>query len=254
LRHDSDTPFAGSSTQRERRRITGNRLNGALKRVFDIVVSATFLLLLSPVVILLAVAIKLESPGPVFYRCRRVGRNGSDLAMLKFRKMHDGAEGPALASTNDERFTRLGPFLAKTKLDEIPQLWNVIRGEMSLVGPRPEDPRFVEPNPSLFEKALSVRPGITGLSQLAFARESEVLDPADRVGDYIRRILPQKLHMDELYAERRSLAMDARILSWTAAATLLRRHVAVHRSTGRMSSRAPRETVRPIAVEQPQMR
>lgn len=160
--------------------------------------------------------------------------------MLKFRKMRDGALGPALVQTKDERFTRLGAFLARTKLDELPQLWNVVKGEMSLVGPRPEDPSFVDQHRGAYHAILAVRPGITGLSQLAFARESEVLDPSDRVGDYVNRILPQKMDMDRLYAARRSFSMDLKILWWTLCAVVGRLDVAVHRETGRLGRRAPR--------------
>jgi lipopolysaccharide/colanic/teichoic acid biosynthesis glycosyltransferase len=221
----------------------------ALKRALDLTVAIPLLILLTPVILLVAAAIKLESRGPAFHRCKRVGRGGRELWMIKFRKMHDGAGGPALAAAQDERFTRLGPFLARTKLDEVPQLWNVVKGEMSLVGPRPEDPSFVEVHRDAHGEILRVAPGITGLSQLAFARESEILDPDDRVGDYMRRILPQKIGMDGLYAQRRSLLMDAQILWWTAAAVLVRRQVAVHRDTGRMNLRAPREAVGALTVE-----
>jgi lipopolysaccharide/colanic/teichoic acid biosynthesis glycosyltransferase len=249
LRHDSvNSPLAASFIQRKRRSITTTTLDGALKRVLDVVMSATLLLLLSPLVLLLAVAIKLESRGPCFYQCPRVGRNGATFAMLKFRKMHDGASGPALASWDDERFTRIGAFLAQTKLDEIPQLWNVLIGQMSLVGPRPEDAEFVALLPAEYGVIHSVRPGITGLSQLAFARESEVLDPDDRVGHYVNQILPQKVGIDQLYASQRSFGMDLRILGWTAVAVLLRREVAVHRQTGGMSLRAPRSTAGQVSV------
>ena len=160
----------------------------ALKRALDIVLSAGLLLLLAPVILVVAAAIKLESSGPAFYRCRRIGRRGREFRMLKFRKMHDGAAGPALASWEDDRFTRLGPFLARTKLDELPQLWNVLRGQMSLVGPRPEDPSFRRTAPGRVRRhpRASAR-AVTGLSQLAFARESTVLDPDDRVGHYVNR-------------------------------------------------------------------
>jgi lipopolysaccharide/colanic/teichoic acid biosynthesis glycosyltransferase len=213
---------------------------GALKRALDLVVAVPMLVLLAPVFIVVAATIKLESPGGVFYRCRRVGRGGRDLSMLKFRKMHEGASGPALVQEKDERFTRIGAFLAKTKLDELPQLWNVIKGDMSLVGPRPEDPSFVEHQREYYEAILAVRPGVTGLSQLAFARESEVLDPGDRVGHYTSRILPQKMQMDRLYAERRSLSMDLKILWWTFCAVVGRFEVAVHRDSGRLNRRTPR--------------
>jgi lipopolysaccharide/colanic/teichoic acid biosynthesis glycosyltransferase len=243
LRHDSSlaSPFAGQARERKRTVApTRSRLDTALKRALDLSVAATLLLLLAPVIVVLAVAIKLESRGPVFYRCRRVGRYGADLEMLKFRKMHDGATGPALASTDDDRFTRLGPFLARTKLDEVPQLLNVLRGQMSLVGPRPEDPSFIALHRDEYEEILSVKPGITGYCQLAFARESEILDENDRERHYVERILPQKVRLDCLYAATRSIGVDVRILWWTAMAVLLSREVAVNRETGRVGRRAPR--------------
>jgi lipopolysaccharide/colanic/teichoic acid biosynthesis glycosyltransferase len=224
----------------------------ALKRALDLAVAVLLLVLLTPLIVVLAAAIKLESRGPVFHRCRRVGRGGRELWMIKFRKMHDGAGGPALAAAQDERFTRLGPFLARTKLDEVPQLWNVIKGHMSLVGPRPEDPSFVESYRAEYDAILTVVPGITGLSQLAFARESEILDPDDRVGHYVNGILPQKIGIDRMYAARRSLGMDVKILGWTTAAVVLRREVAVHRETGRLTLRIPRnalQRVERIALE-----
>jgi lipopolysaccharide/colanic/teichoic acid biosynthesis glycosyltransferase len=223
-------------------------LDGALKRTLDVVVAAAVLLLLAPLFIVVAATIKLESPGGVLYRCRRVGRGGRELRMLKFRKMHEGARGPALALAKDERFTRVGAFLARTKLDELPQLWNVLKGDMSLVGPRPEDPSFVGPHRNAYEAILAVQPGITGLSQLAFARENEVLDPGDRVGHYLNSILPQKIQMDRLYAAHRSFAMDLKILWWTLRAVVTRREVAVHRDTGRLSRRAPRKPGRDVVA------
>ena len=243
MRHDSTfaTPSAGDALERKQTVFPSrDPLDAALKRALDIVASATLLLLLAPVIVVLAVAIKLESRGPVFYRCRRVGRYGADLPMLKFRKMQDGATGSALASVDDERFTRLGWFLARTKLDEVPQLWNVLRGHMSLVGPRPEDPSFIALHRDAYEQILSVRPGITGYCQLAFARESEILDANDREKHYVERILPQKVRLDCLYAAGRSFAVDIRILWWTAMAVLLSREVAVNRETGRLGRRAPR--------------
>ena len=218
----------------------GAALDESLKRTLDFVVAAALLFVLAPVIPILALAIRIESTGPAFYRCRRVGRGGREFHMLKFRKMHDGAKGPALASWEDDRFTRMGPFLAGTKLDELPQLWNVLRGQMSLVGPRPEDASFVELMPAEFAVIHSVKPGITGLCQLAFARESNVLDPDDRVGHYVNQILPQKVKIDQLYASQRSIGMDLGILGWTALAVLFRREVAVHRQTGSLSRRAPR--------------
>jgi lipopolysaccharide/colanic/teichoic acid biosynthesis glycosyltransferase len=195
------------------------------------------LVVLAPLVALVAVAIRLESSGPAFFRCRRVGRQGREFAMLKFRKMHASATGIGLTAPDDARFTRLGCMLAKHKLDELPQLWNVLRGEMSLVGPRPEDPGFVSLHAGAYGAIYGVKPGITGLSQLAFVRESEILDPGNRVADYVARVLPAKIGLDLLYAERRSVAMDIRILLWTAFVVVTRREVAVHRASGRLTRR-----------------
>lgn len=216
----------------------------ALKRTLDLVVAAAALLLLSLLIAAIAVAIKLESQGPVFYRARRVGLAGRELRMLKFRKMRGGATGPVLTAPDDKRLTRLGRFLGKTKLDEIPQLWNVLTGSMSLVGPRPQDPMFVELRRADYAEILQVKPGVTGLYQLAFARESDLLDEQDHVADYVRRMLPVKTQFDRLYVAHRSMAMDLRILVWTAVAVFFRKDVAVNRTTGRLTMRRrPRQSV-----------
>jgi lipopolysaccharide/colanic/teichoic acid biosynthesis glycosyltransferase len=212
-------------------------LDRAAKRAFDAVVSAALLLVALPVVAAVAVAIKLEDRGPVFYRSRRLGEEGRELRMLKFRKMRRDADGPPLTAADDDRFTRIGRFLALSKLDEVPQLWNVLRGEMSLVGPRPEDPTFVAMHPAEFAAIARVKPGVTGLCQLAFAKEGRILDAGDRVRDYAERLLPQKIAIDLFYAHRRSFLFDVRILAWTAVAVLLRKDVAVHRATGRLTLR-----------------
>jgi lipopolysaccharide/colanic/teichoic acid biosynthesis glycosyltransferase len=206
-------------------------------RVLDVILAGLLLVLLTPFMAFVAAAIKIDSRGPLFYRCRRMGRRAREFDVLKFRKMHDGVGGPALTALADERFTRVGSFLAKTKLDEVPQLWNVVRGEMSLVGPRPEDPSFVSIEWEAYRKILAVRPGITGLAQLAFARETEILDPLDTVGHYVRRLLPAKAGLDCLYVSRRSVGTDLRVLFWTAVVVLLRRDVAVDRTTARLSLR-----------------
>lgn len=226
-------------------------IDDAVKRGLDILAASALLLLLAIPIALIVVLIRIDSPGPGFYRCRRIGFRGREFMMLKFRKMHDDAEGPALTTKSDERFTRFGRFLASSKLDEVPQLWNVVKGQMSLVGPRPEDPSFVEEWADAYETILEVRPGVTGLSQIAFAKESEILDPEDSVGHYLTSILPQKVRMDQLYARRRALLMDGRILFWTVAAVLLRRDVAVHRETGRLNMRRRRTSTQPVGSLQP---
>jgi lipopolysaccharide/colanic/teichoic acid biosynthesis glycosyltransferase len=202
-----------------------------VKRLLDIVLSAACIILLAPTALVIAAAIKLESDGSVLYRCERCGLNGRTFGMLKFRKMHNGARGLRLTLDSDSRFTRVGRVLAKTKLDELPQFWNVLRGHMSLVGPRPEDPLFVLAYTDAFADVFSVRPGITGLSQLAFVRESLLLGTADVETRYLEWLLPSKMAIDRLYVARRTLWLDLTILVWTVRAVLLKNQVSVHRRT-----------------------
>ncbi len=216
----------------------GRSLLGAItKRAFDLVTAALLLVVLSPVLLVVMIGIKLESPGPVIFRSSRVGRHGRVFAMLKFRKMREDVSGPALTSLEDERFTRLGSFLARTRLDELPQLWNVVRGDMSIVGPRPEDPGFVAIYPEEFENVLLVRPGITGLSQLAFADERRVLDGPDPVARYVDQLLPQKIGMDRLYVAIHSTSRDVLIVMWTVLAVFFGVDVSVNRKDGRLRVR-----------------
>ena len=207
------------------------------KRVCDAVAASVLLVVLSPLMAVLMLAIKLESSGPALYRSRRVGLRGEEFAMLKFRKMHRDAAGPPLTARSDDRLTRIGSLLRRTKLDELPQLWNVIRGDMSLVGPRPEDPKFVELYQNDYEAVLRVIPGITGLSQLAFARENHILERPELVGRYADRLLPAKIEIDTLYAARRSMWMDAKILLWTVVVIVCGVDVAVDRRSGSLSVR-----------------
>jgi lipopolysaccharide/colanic/teichoic acid biosynthesis glycosyltransferase len=209
-------------------------------RLIDIVVAGVLLVVFLPVLLAVAIAIRLDSPGPIFFRCCRVGFRGTELHMLKFRKMVDGAAGAAVTLSADERFTSVGRLLAKTKLDELPQLWNVLTGGMTLVGPRPEDPQFVALRRDAYAGILTVKPGVTGFCQLAFAKEGDVLDQNDHIRDYVERLLPQKAALDLLYVSKRSLRLDLSILAWTAVAVLMRRDVAVNRSTGELGLRRPR--------------
>jgi lipopolysaccharide/colanic/teichoic acid biosynthesis glycosyltransferase len=209
----------------------------AVKRSFDVVVSAAALVLAAPLLAIVAALIVLDSSGPVFHRVERVGFLGRPLRMLKFRKMAAGAHGVALTTNGDARLTRIGSLLARTRLDELPQLWHVLRGDMSLVGPRPEHLGFVARHPSAYRHILSVRPGLTGLSQLAYARERVLLDAGDPLGHYLRGILPEKVVLDCLYASRVSLAQDLRILAATARTLLLRQPIAVDRRSARVTRR-----------------
>jgi lipopolysaccharide/colanic/teichoic acid biosynthesis glycosyltransferase len=168
-----------------------------------------------PVVLVLAtvvaIAVFLDSPGPIFYRSVRVGRGGQHFGMLKFRKMRREARGPMLTSFEDARLTPIGRFLQATRLDELPQFWHVLRGQMSLVGPRPEVPEFVAMHADEYEEILSVVPGLTGLVQVQFIEESRLLA---HVADY-EQILPQKVELDLTYVRRRTFAMDMAILGRT---------------------------------------
>jgi lipopolysaccharide/colanic/teichoic acid biosynthesis glycosyltransferase len=210
----------------------------ARKRALDLIVSTLLLLALLPALVALAILVRLDSPGPSFFRCDRVGYRGRPLRMLKFRKMRCDAAGAPLTKADDERFTRIGRFLARYKLDELPQLWHVFTGEMSLVGPRPESPDFTQRYAeSYYRDILTVKPGVVGLSQLAFADETRVLDPDEPIRHYVEVLLPQKIRLDRLYAANVSVWLDIRILFWTFVTVVLRQPVAVHRESALMSLR-----------------
>jgi lipopolysaccharide/colanic/teichoic acid biosynthesis glycosyltransferase len=226
---------------------TRQRLSGTAIRIFDVIVAASLLVVLVPLIVLAAIAVRAESTGPAFVRCDRVGYRGRPLRMLKFRKMRDGAQGLPLTTYGDDRFTRIGGLLSKLKIDEIPQLLHVLRGDMSLVGPRPEAAVFVRLYPEAYEEILSVPPGITGLSQLEFVDERRSLDPENPVELYVSRILPRKIDLDRMYADRRSLSLNLRILFWTAATPLVRGRV-VPRDAGKISLRRYRQDQLPQAV------
>lgn len=189
------------------------------KRLFDLLGAAVGLALLSPLLLVLALVIKLDSPGPVFFRQQRVGRFGQPFLIHKFRTMVADAPQRGLAITvgADPRITKTGAWLRRTRLDELPQLIDVLRGDMSLVGPRPEVPRYVQHYPpGLRERALAVRPGITDPSSLAFIDEADLLaQAADPERDYVELILPRKLQAAADYAERASLRTDLLVIART---------------------------------------
>ncbi len=198
------------------------------KRVFDIVGAALALLLLAPLLLVVAVWVKLDSPGPVFFRQQRVGRHGVLFAIHKFRTMRDGdAKGLQLTVGADPRITRAGAFLRRTRLDELPQFIDVLAGRMSLVGPRPEVPRYVAHYPAaLREQALAVRPGMTDPASLAHIDEAAMLAAAaDPEREYIERILPAKVAQAAAYAQRANLGSDVLVL-WRTARLLLTRLLA----------------------------
>ena len=194
------------------------------KRLFDIVVAAFALFLLSPLLLATALAVRLDSKGPALYRQTRVGRYGVLFRIHKFRTMRDGAEGLLLTLPGDLRVTRVGAWLRRTRLDELPQLINVLQGTMSLVGPRPDVPRYVAQYPAaLRDRVLAVRPGITDPASLAHLNEAALLArAADPEREYIERILPAKLKLAADYAEHATLATDLAVLWRTLRALLTR--------------------------------
>ncbi len=186
------------------------------KRVFDIAVSLTALVLLVPVLVVIAVLVKLSSPGPVLYRQQRVSRGGRLFQLFKFRTMVVGADrlAPNVSAAGDPRVTRVGSFLRRSYLDELPQLLNVLRGDMSLVGPRPETPEFVALYTPDERRVLTVRPGLAGPSTLAFMDEADLLATApDPVSFYVTTVLHDRVRADLAYLEQRSIGYDIRLLA-----------------------------------------
>jgi lipopolysaccharide/colanic/teichoic acid biosynthesis glycosyltransferase len=195
--------------------ITGSDITPG-KRVLDIAVSLTALLLLVPVLVVIAALVKLSSPGPVFYRQQRVSRGGRLFQLFKFRTMVAGADrlAPNVSATGDPRVTRVGSFLRRSYLDELPQLVNVLRGDMSLVGPRPETPEFVALYTPDERRVLTVRPGLAGPSTLAFMDEADLLARApDPVSFYVTTVLHDRVRADLAYLEQQSIGYDIRLLA-----------------------------------------
>lgn len=222
----ADSASAKIFVERDHRYVQRHFFWLVTKRVFDIVVATLGLLIAAPLFAVIALAIKRDSPGPVFFRQMRVGRKRRPFAMWKFRKMpHDLREqGPMLTARDDGRLTRVGHWLERTKLDELPQLLNVLASEMSIVGPRPEVPKFVDAaRPELWDEALSVKPGIFGPNQIRFRNEADLYprDCEDVEAYYLRHILPQKLEVDAAYARRANVFRDGWLLIRGVVVTLL---------------------------------
>ena len=186
-----------------------------MKRIFDIVASGIGLILLSPLFIILTIWIKCDSIGPVFYKQVRVGRNNMDFQLFKFRSMRVGSDKKGLITVggHDPRITRSGYYIRKYKLDEFPQLINVFKGDMSLVGPRPEVRKYVDMYTEEQMHVLDVRPGITDLASIRYRNENELLE---RVNDpdkyYVEVIMPDKLRINLEYVARHSFTFDIRLI------------------------------------------
>jgi lipopolysaccharide/colanic/teichoic acid biosynthesis glycosyltransferase len=188
------------------------------KRAFDLLISAALLAAFALPMLLIAAWVKLDSSGPALFRQVRVGRHGRPFTIHKFRTMAHAAGGLGLTVGQDARITRAGQVLRRLKLDELPQLWDVLRGAMSLVGPRPDLPSYVADYPTdLRQRVLRVRPGITDPASLAFRNEAELLaQAADPERAYRERILPAKLKLSADYADRATLWTDLRLIARTA--------------------------------------
>ncbi|MGH8238829.1 MAG: sugar transferase [Steroidobacteraceae bacterium] len=189
------------------------------KRLLDLFVAAVALLLLWPLLIAIALAVRLDSPGPALFKQVRVARGGRRFNILKFRTMRATPQpsGPLLTAAGDSRITAVGAVLRRTKLDELPQLINVLKGDMSLVGPRPEVPKYVALYPAdIREIVLSVRPGITDEAAIEFSDESALLaSAADPERAYVQDILPRKLQHYVQYVRHHTLVGDLRIIART---------------------------------------
>jgi lipopolysaccharide/colanic/teichoic acid biosynthesis glycosyltransferase len=192
-----------------------------VKRVLDLVLGAIALVVAVPILAAVALAMRLSGDrGSFLYRASRVGEGGKLITVLKVRTMAEGARGTGITQADDPRVTSLGRTLRRYRIDELPQLVNVIRGEMSLVGPRPEDPQYVDWSNPVHRRVFSAKPGITGLAQLDFHDEAKRLvgsDPDDR---YRREILPAKLKLDLEYLDRSSVLLDLKILARTVRTVL----------------------------------
>ena len=186
-----------------------------MKRLFDVVASSLAVIVLLPLGLCIALCIALDSRGGVFFRQNRVGKNGKDFALLKFRTMRHRAHqnGPLITIGDDNRITRCGHFLRKYKLDELPQLLNIIKGDMSIVGPRPEVRKYVDLYNEQQRKVLSVRPGLTDYASIEYISESELLaQSANPEKTYIEEIMPAKLELNLKYIENASVKEDIRLI------------------------------------------
>ena len=195
-----------------------NIVNRTIKRIFDFVCSGIGLIILSPVLIVIAIMIKKGSDGPIFFKQIRVGENGENFEILKFRTMVVDAEklGRQITVGNDNRITKVGGFLRKYKLDELPQLINVFKGDMSLVGPRPEVPRYVKLYTEEQRKVLNVKPGITDLASLKYKDENELLGKAENPDEcYINTNMPDKLALNLEYINKSNIFYDIYIIITT---------------------------------------
>jgi lipopolysaccharide/colanic/teichoic acid biosynthesis glycosyltransferase len=189
--------------------------NMIIKRLFDIFFSIIGLIVLIPVFIVISIAVTLDSKGGIFYRQIRVGRNNRDFTLLKFRTMHTGSDSGGLLTVgeDDSRITKTGLFLRKYKLDELPQLLNILKGDMSFVGPRPEVRKYVDLYDERQKQVLTVRPGLTDYASLEYINENEILSKYNNAEKaYIEKVMPAKLQLNLKYIAEKSLVTDLKII------------------------------------------
>jgi lipopolysaccharide/colanic/teichoic acid biosynthesis glycosyltransferase len=183
----------------------------------------------APAIAVCALALVIEDGGPIFFRQRRIGKDGKPFDLIKLRSMRRDSHGASITAQGDSRITRIGEVLRKYKIDELPQLWNILRGEMRFIGPRPEVPQYVDLSDSRWQTVLSVEPGITDLAALAFRNEETLLHQQSDLERFYRdSLLPRKLDMSAYYIRTRSFATDAKLIALTIKHSLLPRHFDRH--------------------------
>jgi lipopolysaccharide/colanic/teichoic acid biosynthesis glycosyltransferase len=196
-----------------------------LKNSIPRVLAVLFLAFAAPVLAVCALAILLDDPGPILFRHCRLGKRGKPFMILKLRTMKASSAGDAITARSDPRITRIGQYLRRRKLDEVPQLWNIVRGEMAFIGPRPEIAEYVDLADPQWKAVLAVTPGITDLASLAFRDEESLLAvQQNREAFYRGWVLPRKLQLSGHYIETRTLSTDVRLIAHTIYASLLAKH------------------------------
>jgi lipopolysaccharide/colanic/teichoic acid biosynthesis glycosyltransferase len=217
------------------------------KRLVDLLVASLGLALFAPLCLVIALAILLHDGGPVFFRQERIGRGGQPFLLWKFRTMRHATSSQLLTVAGDPRITRLGRFLRQVKLDELPQLWNVLRGEMSLVGPRPEVRRYVERYTCDQRRVLDLSPGITDTASLMYVDEESVLAGFDDPEvAYVERIMPEKIRLNLDYGSRATVLSDLVVIARTIAVIL--RHVLKFPRKAEEGKSCPGKIEKPLRV------
>ncbi|RLC41422.1 MAG: sugar transferase [Candidatus Coatesbacteria bacterium] len=191
-------------------------IRDAIKRLMDFTLSAYAILMLAPIMFAIGILIKLDSPGPVFYKQVRIGKGGKPFKMWKFRTMVNNSHscGSKITYNNDSRITKVGSFIRSIKFDELPNLFNILKGDMSIVGPRPEIPEYIRRYDKRMEKVFSVKPGLTGPSQIIFFNEEKMIQKKN-IRKIYRKIQERKIDLDREYAEQYNPITDIKLIGRT---------------------------------------